>query len=59
MGSNQFKADVPRYLELYRQGRLLLDEMVTERVTLAGINEGFDALGSGAAMRVVADIGAL
>jgi S-(hydroxymethyl)glutathione dehydrogenase/alcohol dehydrogenase len=59
MGSNQFKADVPRHLELYRQGRLLLDEMVTERVTLAGINEGFDALGSGAAMRVVADIGAL
>ena len=29
MGSNRFRIDIPRYLEFYRQGRLLLDEMVT------------------------------
>ena len=26
MGSNRFKVDMPRYVELYRQGRLKLDE---------------------------------
>ena len=29
MGSNRFKVDMPRYVELYRQGRLKLDEMIT------------------------------
>ena len=32
MGSNQFRTDIPRYLDFYRQGRLQLDEMVTMRV---------------------------
>src|SRR3982075_4098563 len=27
MGSNQFRTDIPNYLEFYRQGRLKLDEM--------------------------------
>ena len=31
MGGNRFRIDIPRYLEFYRQGRLLLDEMVTRR----------------------------
>jgi len=57
MGSNQFKVDVPRYIDLYLQGRLLLDEMVSEHVTLDRLNEGFHSLGSGSATRVVADIG--
>src|SRR5207249_4696488 len=29
MGSNRFRIDIPLYLEFYRQGRLLLDEMVS------------------------------
>ena len=29
MGSNRFRIDMPRYIEFYQQGRLLLDEMVT------------------------------
>ncbi|MFE4966143.1 Zn-dependent alcohol dehydrogenase [Streptomyces sp. NPDC056660] len=57
MGSNQFKVDVPRYVDLYLQGRLLLDEMVSERVPLRDINSGFTTLSSGSATRVVADIG--
>src|SRR5262249_17093169 len=31
MGSNRFKVDMPRYIDLYRQGRLRLDEMITRR----------------------------
>ena len=29
--SNRFRVDMPRYVELYRQGRLKLDEMITRR----------------------------
>src|SRR5207249_3269444 len=44
MGGNRFRTDIPRYLEFYRQGRLLLDEMVTRRVRLDDINEAFRAM---------------
>ena len=35
MGSNRFRIDMPRYIELYRQGRLRLDDLVTSRIGLA------------------------
>jgi S-(hydroxymethyl)glutathione dehydrogenase / alcohol dehydrogenase len=57
MGSNQFRVDIPSYVEMYLQGRLLLDEMVSDHVSLDNINQGFNLLRSGSAMRVVADIG--
>lgn len=44
MGSNRFKLDMPKYIELYFQGRLLLDEMVTAEFSLDDINQGFEAL---------------
>jgi S-(hydroxymethyl)glutathione dehydrogenase/alcohol dehydrogenase len=56
MGSNQFKVDIPRYVELYLQGRLLLDEMVSDRLPFERINEGFALLGAGRATRVVVDM---
>jgi S-(hydroxymethyl)glutathione dehydrogenase / alcohol dehydrogenase len=56
MGSNQFKVDIPRYVDLYLQGRLLLDEMVSDRLPFRQINEGFARLGAGHATRVVVDL---
>ncbi|MCW2757892.1 MAG: alcohol dehydrogenase [Nocardioidaceae bacterium] len=56
MGSNQFKVDIPRYVDLYLQGRLLLDEMVTDRLPFNQINEGFALLAAGRATRVVVDM---
>ncbi len=56
MGSNQFKVDIPRYVELYLQGRLMLDEMVSDRLPFAQINEGFARLSSGHVTRVVVDM---
>jgi S-(hydroxymethyl)glutathione dehydrogenase/alcohol dehydrogenase len=53
MGSNQFRTDIPRYLEFYRQGRLLLDEMVTRRGRLDDINEAFRAMKAGEVARTV------
>jgi S-(hydroxymethyl)glutathione dehydrogenase/alcohol dehydrogenase len=34
MGSNRFRVDIPRYVDLYLQGRLRLDELVTSRIAL-------------------------
>ena len=41
MGSNRFRIDMPRYLELYLQGRLKLDELVSQRMKLDQVNEAF------------------
>jgi len=53
MGSNRFRIDIPKYVQLYKQGRLRLDELVTDRIGLDGVNEGFDALRSGKGLRRV------
>ncbi len=44
MGSNRFRLDMPRYCDLYLQGRLKLDEMVSAHRPLDEINEGFDTM---------------
>jgi S-(hydroxymethyl)glutathione dehydrogenase/alcohol dehydrogenase len=53
MGSNRFQLDMPYYLDLYRQGRLDLDGMVTDRLPLERIEEAFRAFDSGEGMRTV------
>ena len=53
MGSNQFRTDIPRYLEFYRQGRLRLDELVTRRGKLGDINDAFRAMKAGEVARTV------
>ncbi|MPY95365.1 MAG: zinc-binding dehydrogenase [Acidimicrobiia bacterium] len=53
MGSNQFRTDMPRFIDLYLDGRLLLDEMVTGRITLDEVNEGYDLMRRGESTRTV------
>ena len=53
MGSNQFRTDIPNYLEFYRQGRLKLDEMISKRGRLDDINEAFRAMKAGEVARTV------
>jgi alcohol dehydrogenase len=45
--------DLPRYVALYRRGRLAVDKLLTHRFELAQINEGFDRLHEGKAIRQV------
>jgi alcohol dehydrogenase len=45
--------DIPRYIELYRRGRLPVDRLLSGTLALDGINEAFDRLHSGAAVRQV------
>ncbi|MGZ5277276.1 MAG: Zn-dependent alcohol dehydrogenase [Caldimonas sp.] len=53
MGSNRFRTDMPRLIEFYLQGRLHLKEMVSARIRLEQINEGFVALKAGGIARNV------
>ncbi len=53
MGSNQFRTDIPILLELYRQGRLHLDELITARRPLADVNDAFRAMTAGEVARTV------
>jgi S-(hydroxymethyl)glutathione dehydrogenase/alcohol dehydrogenase len=53
MGSNQFRTDIPTYLDFYRQGRLDLDSMISRRARLDGVNEAFRAMKAGEVARTV------
>ena len=53
MGSNQFRTDIPRYIDMYLDGRLDLDAMVTNTIPLEEINEGFEAMKKGAVARTL------
>jgi S-(hydroxymethyl)glutathione dehydrogenase/alcohol dehydrogenase len=52
-GSTNFKRDIPMYAELYLQGRLNLDGLVSKRIALRDVNDGYAALNSGTLNRVV------
>jgi NDMA-dependent alcohol dehydrogenase len=47
------RADIPRLLSLYREGKLLLDEVVTAEYKLADINSGYDDMLNGKIIRGV------
>jgi S-(hydroxymethyl)glutathione dehydrogenase/alcohol dehydrogenase len=53
MGSNQFRTDMPRYADLYLQGRLKLDELVSAHIGLADVNSAFTELRRGEVARSV------
>jgi S-(hydroxymethyl)glutathione dehydrogenase / alcohol dehydrogenase len=53
MGSNRFRVDMPVYVDLYLQGRLKLDELVSARIKLEDINEGFASMKQGNIARSV------
>jgi len=45
--------DIPRYVALYRSGRLPVDRLLSHRLKLDDINAGFDRLKRGEAIRQV------
>ncbi|MCI0182370.1 zinc-dependent alcohol dehydrogenase family protein [Sulfoacidibacillus ferrooxidans] len=45
--------DIPRYISLYNQGLLPVQQLLTDRISLEQINEGFDRLDRGEAARIV------
>lgn len=53
MGSCVPSRDIPRYIQLYREGRLPVDRLLTSTLPLEAINEAFDRLHHGQAVRQV------
>ena len=45
--------DLPRYIALYRAGKLPVDRLLSDRLRLEDINAGFDRLAEGKAVRQV------
>jgi S-(hydroxymethyl)glutathione dehydrogenase/alcohol dehydrogenase len=53
MGSTRFRIDMPMYANLYLQGRLKLDELVSRTLNLDQINDGFESLRKGDVARSI------
>ena len=53
IGSSVPVRDIPRYVDLYQRGKLPVDRLMGERLTLDGLNAAFDRMASGHALRDV------
>ncbi|MCO5731147.1 zinc-dependent alcohol dehydrogenase family protein [Rhizobium sp. SSA_523] len=53
LGSGVPARDIPRFLNLYRRGKLPIDRLLTHRFRLDEINDGFDRLADGSALRQI------
>ena len=53
MGGVRTAIDIPYYVELYMQGRLPLDELISQRLRLHQVNEAFEDLRKGELARSV------
>ncbi|MCV7229066.1 Zn-dependent alcohol dehydrogenase [Mycolicibacterium komossense] len=51
MGSENFRLAMPKYVEMYLDGKLLLEEMVSSRIGLDGVNDAFASMEQGRALR--------
>jgi S-(hydroxymethyl)glutathione dehydrogenase/alcohol dehydrogenase len=52
-GSTNAKHDIPMYADLYLQGRMNLDDLVSKKISLRDVNDGYAALKGGSLTRVV------
>lgn len=59
LGSSVPSRDIPRYAQLWREGRLPVERLISGTVGLADVNEAMDALASGRALRqlIIPDAG--
>ena len=47
MGSNRFRIDIPRYLKMYKDGQLKIEELITDRIALEAVDDALVALDTG------------
>jgi S-(hydroxymethyl)glutathione dehydrogenase/alcohol dehydrogenase len=55
-GSSRPERDFPRILSLYRRGRLPLDRLISHRLPLERVEDAFELMKSGQAIRVVLEL---
>lgn len=51
LGGGVPKRDIPRYIRMFKKGKLPVDALMSERIRLDEINEAFDKLADGTAVR--------
>ena len=51
MGSSVVRQDVPKFINLYKQGKLKVDKLRSGNIGLEDLNRGFDKLAAGDAVR--------
>jgi alcohol dehydrogenase len=51
LGSCVPKRDIPRFIDMYKAGRLPVDKLLTHTLSLEELNEGFDRLAAGHGVR--------
>ncbi len=54
-GGARGRTDVPRIVDWYMDGRINIDDLITHKLPLERINEGFDLMHSGASIRSVVE----
>jgi len=53
LGSCVPDRDIPAYIELYKSGRLPVDRLMSDHISLDEVNEGFDKLSDGNTVRQI------
>ncbi|GER65881.1 zinc-dependent alcohol dehydrogenase family protein [Weizmannia acidilactici] len=53
LGSCVPERDIPHFIDLFKNGRLPVDRLVSDFITLEEINEGFDKLAKGDSSRII------
>ncbi len=56
-GSSNVQKDIPMLIDLYKSGQLKLDELISRTIDLDGVNDAFEAMGTGEVARSVIDYG--
>ena len=52
-GGARGRTDVPKIVDMYMEGRIDIDSLITHKLKLEGINEGFDLMHAGESIRSV------
>ncbi len=58
MGSNRFRFDMPKYVDFYLNGKLNLDDLISQHLKLEDVNKAFADLEKGEVARTVLDFDA-
>lgn len=53
MGSTNLKRDIPMYADMYVQGRLNLDDLISQEISIDQIEDGYEALKRGEVIRSI------
>jgi S-(hydroxymethyl)glutathione dehydrogenase/alcohol dehydrogenase len=54
-GGARGRTDVPKIVEWYMDGKINIDDLITHKLPLARINEGFDLMNAGKSIRAVVE----